>query len=744
MDTMFKRGTWAVGIFGVSIAISTSGCFSEEDEPAPYSTPTTTTSSSSSTTDGSSSLSDPIVLIPAESVYASNQDLLSISGSCTDGTLVDIRDEETATVESVSCVSSAFSSSLSKSVDGSYNYSVRGRNEESSTNYVTRKWIRDTQAPSAPSVTKPGASPYTSGDDSLVLEGGCESGAIVNVLDLSIASSSQVNCVSDWFSYTTETKIYDGDYDFELFQTDIAGNRSGTTTWRWSRSGGLPETPVITSPSTSPYYSNSPGLIISGSCTGGYTVELSGSASQTTICDEFGNFSFSVSAAAEGSFDYSVVQYSSAGATVSAAASLNWIYDATAPAAPELSSPVPVASGGVGSHTSYSDITISGNCESGATVSLSGSTTQSIACSSSSFSFDVTMACGQTLSYFINQTDLAANSSGSTQLDWTKDCTALPEPVLLSPSANPHVSSSKTLTVSGGCDNGMTVVLSGDVAAPEKVTCVDSSFSFAIDKTADNSPAVRYDFSVHQQDSPDAPTQTSASVALTWIRNGVYQTAALYHFDSYSGALSDSSHYSENGLSDTATQSAAGMFSEGRDFVSANTSYLSASNSDSLRTARHYFTLEAWIQLQSLPKKAGAFVIAEKEGSWKLSLNRQGGSQNYYFEFAAAEELGGSCSATASFSSAFFTPTPTVPETSFKKITVLFELGNISVYYGGALIISGVLGTAGNAELCDSAAGGLFIGSDSGTSSFFDGKMDELSISQKIRQPNRTGPFSAD
>lgn len=695
-----------------------------------------------------SSVSVPVIASPSSSPHYSNANSLVLSGSCTDGNTINLSGDAT---DSVVCASTAFSFTINKASDGTYNFSLMASNGSTDSNSATFQWIRDTVVPSDPTVDAPGASPYTSGDDSITISGACESGATVNVSDVAATTSTDVSCSSGSYSYTSATKTLDGDYDFNIKQTDKAGNASGTVTWRWSRNTTIPSTPGITSPASSPHYSNSSPLTISGTCTPDFTVVLSGDAAQTATCSNpGGTYSFSVSVNLEGSYSFSIVQHDGLGGPNSSANTLTWVYDTTVPAAPTISGPVAVASGGSGTYTSAGDITVSGSCENGATVTLSNGDSQTATCSSSSYSFNVIASCGATKILDLSQTDRAGNPSGATRLTWSKDCTLMAEPTIVSPSRSPHAASSTSLTISGGCDTGMTIVLGGEVLASEvsspsgslQTTCADSSYSFTIDKSADAQPAIRYDLTLKQQDSATAPTKISNEVPLVWIRNGANQTAALYHFDTATGVAFDSSLYGNSSLSDNATASVAGRYAEARDFISASSSYMAALGNDAQRTARHFMTFETWLQLDTVPGNNGSFVFAEREGVWKLQLTRQGGSTKYYFEFVAHEELGGSCGAAVSVKSS--TMSLVTPQTAFTKLAVTFELGSVTIYYNNTIVGTGTVGLAGNAELCDTGTGSLVIGSDSGTGSFLDGKLDELSISQKIRDPGRTGPFTAD
>ncbi len=124
-------------------------------------------------------------------------------------------------------------------------------------------------------------------------------------------------------------------------------------------------------------------------------------------------------------------------------------------------------------------VTITGSCETGITVDLSGdiSSPATTTCLAGSFSQAITFTAGEgTKNIVVSQTDSASNST-STNRDFVRDNTA-PTLAYSSPTANTEAQTGVTIT--GSCETGITVDLSGDLTTPATTTCPAGSFSQAI------------------------------------------------------------------------------------------------------------------------------------------------------------------------------------------------------------------------------------------------------------------------
>lgn len=450
----------------------------------------------------SATVAPPTVSLPATSPYRSNGSSIVISGTCTTGNTIVLTGDSS---QSMVCASSAFSFTVNKSIDGTYNFSVRQDDTFGNSSAAVQKtWIRDATAPAAVVVTVPSSSTFTSADASFTLSGSCETGTTVA---LSGDDAQSMTCAASAFSFSI-SESSDGTYNYSLIQTDLATNASPTVSQTWVRDSSIPATPVMSSPTSANYYSSANSLNITGSCVTGNTVYLSGSESQTYVCAG-SSFAFTVTASIDGTESYTIYQEDATTFTSSGEASLSWTRDTVAPAG--LTKVNPASS----PYTSAS-LTISGGCETGASVILSGDDSQTVTCSSGGYSFTILESTNATYNYSIVQKDLALNTSSAVTQQWIKDNSVPAAPTIVTPATNPYTSNVSPLNLSGACDTGYTVTLSGNVVASDTAgnsltqTCSNAQYSFVISKTVDAS----YTLNVKQTSVAmiDSPLNT-----LQWI-----------------------------------------------------------------------------------------------------------------------------------------------------------------------------------------------------------------------------------
>jgi len=444
----------------------------------------------------------PVITAPGTNPLTSNGSSVTLSGSCETGAVVILGGAGSA---SQTCVGAAFSFNLSQSSDGNYSYTLMQKdaaNNSSST--ASFQWNRDTTAPTAPTVTAPSVNPYISSDTNITISGACENGATVN---LGGAGTDSMVCASNAYSFPV-TKSTDGVYNFSLSQKDAANNTSATTAFQWVRDTGVPATPVITTPAVASVTTNANSQVIAGTCTTGYTVELSGAATNSQVCAS-NVFSFTVTSSSDGSKAYSVLQKSPANNS-SASASVTWIRDTVAPAALALTNPAssPFIS-------SSSTLSIDGSCENGAVVYLTGDAAANTACASGSFTFTVTKSTDGNYNFSLLQKDAATNSSTSTTLNWIRDTTSPAAPTLVSPTS-PYLSNTNSVTITGGCESQATVQLTGD--ASTSAVCTLNNYSLTVTKSSDGN----FNFTIAQT---DLAGNSSTSISFNWQRDTQAPTA---------------------------------------------------------------------------------------------------------------------------------------------------------------------------------------------------------------------------
>jgi hypothetical protein len=254
-----------------------------------------------------------------------------------------------------------------------------------------------------------------------------------------------------------------------------------------------PSSPIISAPTTLTLTTNTE-ISIAGSCASGLLVTLSGdivsgdiripagSTSQVCLASAF---SFTVNKTSSGSYAIAVSQYDSETGLSSPATNLSWSFDNVAPTAPVLTQPV----GGI-SRSSDSQFTISGLCEIDSSLALTGHQTLNFPCSSGAFTHTFSSSTDGIYNWSIAQTDVAGNTSQAQSVQWTRDSSVPPTPVITTPSNNTN-SATDSLSITGTCVTGYIVEISGDVilseltspAASNSQSCVNSQYSFSLRKT---------------------------------------------------------------------------------------------------------------------------------------------------------------------------------------------------------------------------------------------------------------------
>lgn len=170
----------------------------------------------------------PLVTFPADSVYYSNQNNLTITGMCQ--TSSTIRLSGLYDNQSLICQNSVFSFSVSQASDAVNYYTIQQIQTDGNVSYpVNVIWIRKSTV-AKPVITTPSTNPYSSSDSELTLSGTCESESTVT---LSGDGAGSVKCANSAFSLKLP-KAVDGDFNIVVSQTDKAGN-SAQVNFLWKR-----------------------------------------------------------------------------------------------------------------------------------------------------------------------------------------------------------------------------------------------------------------------------------------------------------------------------------------------------------------------------------------------------------------------------------------------------------------------------------------------------------------------------
>jgi hypothetical protein len=463
-----------------------------------------------------------VITSPASSPYLSNNQTLSIAGTCSPGYGIAISGEYSSTAD---CGNAAtFSFSVNKTTDGTYGFAITQVDKLANISSApfNISWTLDTTAPLAPNLVTPAVSPHTATSNSLTVTVGCIDGNTVNVTGDKQATGT---CSASAFTFS-DTRAAFGAYNYSFTQIDPAGNTSPALVFQWNYVATFVPPVAITSPNyndlaipKTKYVSNEGTLNLNGTCLTGYSVELSGGATQSSTCTALGTFAFNISKTADvtdGTYTFLLLQRDPNNNTPSASVQFVWNRDITTPDIVTLISPASNPYTGASLSVVVScdnDNSIVANGVNGSDGLLYNATGT---CVASQFTFvDATQITDATITYNISQADLAQNTSATFTFQWFRDTQVPPTPSInfapVSPVSPISPSRSDSVIISGTCNINHTVHLSGDVQSTEatggllyQLCGVGNTYSFTVDKTNDPDPILdpnpvkTYNFRVHQ------------------------------------------------------------------------------------------------------------------------------------------------------------------------------------------------------------------------------------------------------
>lgn len=388
-----------------------------------------------------------------------------IQGTCESGLTVQISGSGVSSSTSASCTNGTFSSQVTISAqDGAKPVTISQTDTAGNTGTASRSFVRDTTPPVL-SITSPVEGSYIGSTTTLI--GTCEAGLVVTISGSGVSSNSSVTCASNGsFTVNLPVSAGEGTKTFTATETDAAGNTSQVS--KNYMKDTLAPVVAILSPATNTQAQN--GLTVSGSCEAGLPVTISGSGVSSSVQATCSNGSFSaaiVFSANDGSKSIVASQTDAAGNTGSD--SETYIKNNTAPT-------ITITSPAANSYLGNS-FTLQGNCQAGLQVVISGSGIASgttVACAAGTYSATLSPSAGDGIkTVTASQTD-AANNTGSASRNFQRDSTA-PAIAFTSPAANSSVPISTTLT--GTCETGLGVTITGDLTSGTSVTCSNGTFS---------------------------------------------------------------------------------------------------------------------------------------------------------------------------------------------------------------------------------------------------------------------------
>jgi hypothetical protein len=401
------------------------------------------------------------IVAPAENTVT--RSTIALSGTCTTGLAVQITGAITSPI-STSCAAGTFAATVTlNGADGSKNVVASQTDTAGNTGTDNRNFILDTTAPEI-EILQPAANTLTRAV--IALSGTCTTGLEVNIIG-GIAQPVTATCSSGRFSADVTLSGADGAKNVIASQTDSVGNVGSD-----SRSFILDTTPPairITGPAANTLTRS--GLVLTGTCITGLPVSISGDVqTATTVACSAGQFNAQVAfASPDGPKTVSVAQTDAVGNSGSDQRA--FLYDGTAPLV-HITSP---AAGTL----AQTGVTVSGTCETGLQVVLSGSgvnSTVNSSCTSGQFTAAIIFSPGEgSKNVVASQTDAAGNV-GSDNRNFVRDTLA---PVITITSPAENTVTRGEIQLAGTCTNGLAIEIDGDVT-PAMAVCTSGQYTALI------------------------------------------------------------------------------------------------------------------------------------------------------------------------------------------------------------------------------------------------------------------------
>jgi hypothetical protein len=310
----------------------------------------------------------------------------------------------------------------------------------------------------------------------------------------------------------------DANYSFSVRATDAAGNQLCSSSVAYLLDTIAPTVVISTTAPASTNVSPIPvALAFSEPVTGLTSAGISiSNGTISALAGSSANYSFSITPSGQGAVTVSVLaNAASDGAGNGSAASLvlTNTYDTVAPN-------LTVASPSEGAFTKTTALNFSGACETGLTVSISGSgitTPTTTPCAGSAYSIGLVLTSGDGIKNItFAQTDSAGNSSSVTRavsLDTVAPVFTFTSTAVQNPNTKTNF-----VTFNGTCETGLPVVVSGTDTG--SVSCTGSAWSYAVNnQTSDGTRA----YTFKQTDAAGNGT----TIVGTWVRDTVAPTIAF-------------------------------------------------------------------------------------------------------------------------------------------------------------------------------------------------------------------------
>ena len=202
-------------------------------------------------------------------------------GTCEGNYTINITGDQSATI---SCSSGSWSWTPSPvTVDGTYSYSLTQTDAAGNTSSppLSVSWERDATPPvfnmSSPIAISSGQTQTdTNNLNQRTLSGSCEG---TNTIAITGTETDYISCSASSWTWTTSTYTSDGTRNFNLAQSDSAGNTTSFT-YRWVRDTTGPALSI----DENMLKSNTNTVTFAGNCENGLTINITGPETNTATC----------------------------------------------------------------------------------------------------------------------------------------------------------------------------------------------------------------------------------------------------------------------------------------------------------------------------------------------------------------------------------------------------------------------------------------------------------------------------
>lgn len=418
----------------------------------------------------SNSLALNALVITSPEINSSIQSSFTLSGNCSDEVSVHVSGD-IVTEKNAVCLQNSFSVALELTGgDGPKNVVTRQTDHLGNVKVDSRSYLKDT---TPPVVTILNLQNNAHINDSLIVNGVCENNLSVHFKVGTTLTLSGVCNLGLFSQVINVSSIMDGPVTLEVSQTDQV--KLKTTVQRALNKDTVAPVVRITAPSdASPVKSP---ISLSGTCETGRDVVISGTGVVSSVTIPCTNSTFSLPTnllAGSGSRQVIASQTDFAGNTGKDTKVFQSQTGGIPPIAVKISSPS-------ANTAAKNGVTLSGQCQSGLSVVISGSGVQasSAPCSAGQFSAAIVFSAGDGSKLVtIQQTDPSNNNTGTDSRTFLRDTTP-PTLTLTAPAAN--TSTKASLTLSGSCETGLTVKVDGTgLTSSSTMVCMNGSFAGSI------------------------------------------------------------------------------------------------------------------------------------------------------------------------------------------------------------------------------------------------------------------------